>query len=144
MKNSKSILKSFGVIAIAIAGMFSVATFSSCSKSTEKLLQQTAEEVNKKCPMRIDPNTTLDSVGVPSATKFQYYYSVNFGAQQISKENYAQLIDQLTPGIVSQVKSNKDASFGILKNLGVTFGYTYYDKDGDLIGDVSVGPEAYK
>jgi hypothetical protein len=132
------------VIAIAIVSILSIAAFSSCSKSTEKLLQKTAEEVNKKCPMTIDANTMLDSVGVLSNTTFQYYYTVNFGAQTISKEQYATLMETLKPVIINQVKVNKDASLGLLKKLKVTFGYIYYDSDGDIIGDLSVTPDMYE
>jgi hypothetical protein len=138
------ISKNVRVIVIAIVGIFSIAAFSSCSKSTEKLLQKTAEEVNKQCPMKIDASTTLDSVGVLSGNTLQYYYTVNFGDQNFSKEHYATLMETLKPGIINQVKANQDPSFGLLKKLKVTFGYIYYDSDGDVIGDLSITPDMYE
>jgi hypothetical protein len=131
------------VFSIAIAIVVSVVIFSFCSKSTETILQKTADEVNKQCPIRIDPTTVLDSVAVPTSTTFQYYYTVLFApGQQMDKAQYAQLMETMKPVVTNQVKANQQLE--ALKKMKVTFGYTYYDGSGDLIGKVSVTPDMYQ
>lgn len=107
--------------------------------SHEALMQQTAGNLNKSCPVMIDPETRLDNVTLPTARVFQYNYTlVNRKKASVDLED---LKNFLTPTIVENVKTSPQLQ--LFREQNTTFSYHYTDKDGAFLFEITVTPDLY-
>jgi len=115
--------------------------FFSCSgDSFDKQLLQTAEEINKNCPIIVDKNTRLDNTLAGPGKRFTYNYTlVNFGADDIDKDKF---IAAMKPKIFNGVKTNKDMEE--FRNKKVEIVYVYKSKDNKEVARIVVSPSDYK
>lgn len=108
--------------------------------SHEAQLQQAAGNLNKSCPMMIDPETRLDTVTIPAARTFQYNYTlVNLQKATIDMED---LKNFLTPTIVENVKTSPQLQ--LFREQNTTLSYRYNDRNGVFLFDIIVTPDLYK
>jgi hypothetical protein len=108
--------------------------------SHEAQLQQAASNLNKSCPMMIDPETRLDTVTIPEVRTFQYNYTlVNMEKASIDMED---LKNFLTPTIVENVKTSPQLQ--LFREQNTTLSYRYNDRDGAYLFDIVVTPDLYK
>lgn len=108
--------------------------------SHEAQLQQAAGNLNKSCPMMIDPETRLDTVTIPAARTFQYNYTlVNLQKATIDMED---LKNFLKPTIIENVKTSPQLQ--LFREQSTTLSYRYSDRNGVFLFDIVVTPDLYK
>ena len=122
--------------------LFSVIYFiSSCSAETSfaKVMSQSANELNKSCPMMVDKDTRLDNAIAIEDKTFQYNYTlINLNKSTLDIENFR---SYMKPIIVNSVSSNPDLK--IYRDNNVTMSYYYKDKNGEFLTKIEVTPELY-
>jgi hypothetical protein len=107
--------------------------------SIDKVLTETANQVNKSCPVIIDKETRLDGVLALPDHIFQYNYTlVNKGKSEVNADT---LKAYLEPRIVNNTKTNPDLK-GFRDNK-TTLVYNYSDKNGVFIFKITVTPDLY-
>lgn len=107
--------------------------------SHEALMQQTARDLNKSCPVMIDQETRLDNVTLPAVRVFQYNYTlVNMKKASVDIED---LRNFLTPTIVENVKASPQLQ--LFREQNTTLSYRYADKDGAFLFEITVTPDLY-
>ncbi len=107
--------------------------------STDRILQESVERMNKNYPMMIDEYTRIDEVTIPSDKTIQYNYTL----VSLTKEefNKGEIQEQIEPFIINGVKS--DPQMKELRDKGITFIYFYQDKNGEFAYQFRVTPEMY-
>ena len=125
------------ILGIAVAVTVKMLVFK--TPSHEAQLQQAAGNLNKSCPMMIDPETRLDNVTIPAAKVFQYNYTlVNMQKASIDIED---LKSFLTPTIVENVKTSPQLQ--LFREQNTTLSYHYNDGNGAFLFDIVVTPDLY-
>lgn len=112
-----------------------------CSSNEAKVFKsitETAEQVNKICPMKIDAQTTLKSTEAIEPRTLKYNMIIKL-PQNIEVETISAA---LKPAVMQQIKSN--AGVKVLRDMDVTFYYSYKTSNGKTIADIEVTPEDYK
>jgi hypothetical protein len=126
------------ILGIAVAIAVKILVFK--TPSHEAQLQQAASNLNKSCPMMIDPETRLDTVTIPAVRVFQYNYTlVNMKKASVDMED---LKNFLTPTIVENVKTSPQLQ--LFREQNTTLSYRYNDLDGVFLFDIVVTPDLYK
>ncbi|GAB6011941.1 hypothetical protein [Viscerimonas tarda] len=133
------------VLKLASLSLFIVSMtllFTSCDKGKSLLIKQTAEEVNKACPMSVDYMTTLTSCEFVPDKTLKYNYTVDTEAADLG--DLTEFKEQLEIMIVAQMKQlmNQESSKA-LKLLDPTIVHSYKNKAGELITEITVTPEMY-
>jgi len=107
--------------------------------SFDKVLMQTASEINKTCPISIDQYTRLDNTVALPGNIFQYNYTmVTLDKSEVNADT---LKAKLEPGIVNNIKTNPDLK--IFRDNKTTMNYSYKDKNGVFVLTISVTPDKY-
>ena len=126
------------ILGIAVAIAVKMLVFK--TPSHEAQLLQAAGNLNKSCPMMIDPETRLDTVTIPAPRIFQYNYTlVNMRKASIDMDD---LKSYLTPTIVENVKTSPQLQ--LFREQNTTLSYRYNDQDGAFLFDIVVTPDLYK
>ena len=127
-------------ISSVIAVMLLLASCSAKEKVIKVLLDKTANELNKTCPMMVDSETRLDNASVLPGNIFQYNYTiVNYVKDSLDA---GALQASIQPNMLNQIKTNPDLK--LFRDNDVTLAYNYVDKNGVFILKLSFGPEDYK
>lgn len=137
-----SFLKAGGAMAILVVSGISGCIVKDCAssyieerryKDAQKVMLETARDLNKKLPTMLDEHTRLDSVGL-EGKKIQYRNTlVQLRQDQIDPGWFAR---EIKPSIAMKVCTNKKTIPAI--KAGYEFEYTYSDKDGNHVATVSV------
>ena len=122
----------FGVVYYVSRSFFKAPSF-------DKVLMQTASEINKTCPISIDQYTRLDNTVALPGNIFQYNYTMVTLAK--SDVNADTLKMKIEPGIVNTVKTSPDMK--VFRDNKTTINYSYKDKDGVFVFQISVTPDKY-
>ncbi|NRB82594.1 MAG: hypothetical protein HRU49_02275 [Winogradskyella sp.] len=109
-------------------------------KDLEAELKNAALELNKETPIQVDQYTRLDSASTIGKTNLIYYYTLL--ETEKSEVNLDTVHKYLRPSIIENVKNSPQLK--VYRNNNITLDYKYYDKNGDLITEISVTPELYK
>ncbi len=123
-------------------GQFSGEIFGGFGKKQtfDKVLLESANEINKICPLMVDGETRLDNAIAKPDNVFQYNYTlVNMLKDSLDVEK---LKDYIEPVIINGVKTNPE-----LKNFRenkTTLNYYYRDKAGIYLFMISVTPDMYE
>lgn len=139
-KNKRNSIIGIVVGAITFAATsFLVKNYLFKEPTFDKILMETASELNKTCPIMVDSETRLDNAIALPENKFQYNYTlVNLSADQIDTIEAHKLLDE---GIINNVKTNPDLK--TFREKKVTMGYYYKDKDGKYLMKLNVTPDLY-
>ena len=132
-QKSKTALKiitiTASIIVMALAGIFGKSVvnyiFGTSDEIIESQLLKMSNEINKKCPLMVDPETRLDKTGAYRKRIYYYYTLVNY---DISDVDVKYLIYKVKPALLNKIKTNPDMKF--LRDHKVTFIYNYRDKSG--------------
>jgi hypothetical protein len=125
------------ILGIAVAIAVKMLVFK--TPSHEALMQQTASDLNKSCPVMIDQETRLDNVTLPTTRVFQYNYTlVNMKKASVDIQD---LKSFLTPTIVENVKASPQLQ--LFREQNTTLSYHYTDKDGVFLFEITVTPDLY-
>ena len=133
--NKKTLI---GVIVGVVVGLF--VTQSIIKPNIENRLVQTADEINKTCPVEIDEGTILKSASVMPNKTLQY----NFQLTNITKAEVKldTVKKYLFPSILQKVKENPDMQD--IRDLKITLNYSYVDKNGIFVTKYVIKPEMYE
>jgi len=131
------------VVAFAIfylIGHFGGTKVAGLFKSYDKVMKETAIEVNKTCPTMIDYMTRLDNATVLPNNVFQYNYTLITMVKD--SINIDGLKKYLEPNITSFVKTNPIMK--TMRDHKTTINYFYKDKVGSYLFTIAIDPEKYK
>ena len=105
----------------------------------DKILSNTANNVNKTLPKMVDSATRLDTTIAGPGKKFTYVYTL----VNVDKSNpiAAALQDKLKPQIVANYKTSEKMK--VFRDENVELDYQYKDKNGDLVCEVAVSPKDF-
>lgn len=88
----------------------------------------------------VDQDTRLDNTVALPDNAFQYNYTlVNLTKQDIDIKDFE---NYMVPQITNNVKTNPDLQ--VFRDNKVTMKYSYKDKNGEYITQISVSPNEYK
>lgn len=107
--------------------------------SAEKILQKTSAEANKSCPIMVDELTRLDKTVVKDKTLTYIYTLINV---EDNMGDFSEVKKEMDSQLIELVKKNPDMKS--LRDLKVTFIYSYKDKNGKELFDITITPEQYK
>ncbi len=140
-KNKK--ISVLGMILFVIAFLtffFGAQYFFFSPGNIDKNLLKIASQLNESCPMMADSETRLDNAMAFENKVFQYNYTlINV---DINEANPNEMKKILTPQITNIVKTSPDMKS--MRDIGVTFKYSYKDKNGIFMFDVTLGPGQYQ
>ena len=104
--------------------------------SPEAKLKALADRINKEGKKLVDEATRLEGAEALPNRTLVYNYSL---CTKTASEIPADALDQaVRPNVLKTYRSHPDMKF--FRDNGVTLKYRYRDKNGELIGDISVGP----
>jgi hypothetical protein len=130
----------FGAILLCAILFIAVELLFFKPSSPDKEVLKFAKEMNKLCPSMIDFETRLDQVDALADNSLHFNYTLIFhvkdSLQIESLKNY------MEPVILSKIKSSATLSKYISKKL--TWIYSYKDKKGDFIFDLTYTPDQFK
>ncbi len=100
---------------------------------------KTANQINSKLPMMIDPETRLDKT-MGSKTRFRFNFTmINNTSSKISAHA---LENALKEKLTNNVCSNKDLQS--FRDKGITMDYAYFGSDGKEVTVISISPSICK
>lgn len=140
MKNNKKTIRTIIGAIIGFAAVFMAMQFVFKKPSLSLRLLESATQINKQTPMKVDEFTQLDSAAVSPPDTFIYYYSLT----DLTKNEI--ILDTINkyvrPEIINNAKTNPEMQE--LRELKVTLAYRYYDKEGAFVWALDVTPDLYK
>lgn len=136
---NKNIRKKFiGMLALMCSAIVLFGASGCTDANAYKAIEEAASQVNKTCPMQVDAVTTVQSVEARKPRTMHYNMIVKL-TDQVTEDAVK---TNMKPITVSQVKSNPATL--IMRNMDVTFSYSYKTPEGKTIVEFSVTPEDYK
>jgi uncharacterized RDD family membrane protein YckC/Tfp pilus assembly protein PilE len=106
------------------------------NSNNDAQLSAIASETNKSLPMMVDKETRLDAT-YGASNEFVYKYTlVNILGKSIPESRLKSAMEKKITNTVCTTKQTYDDFIA----KGITVSYTYYGKDGTLIGTISVSP----
>ena len=133
--------RSFGFIIFIYLIMFTTIS-PGCSEqaSIEKMLRQTAKDMNESCPVYVDSETRLDNVAVLAGKVVMYNYTlVNISKSDIDINEFKVYIERM---LLDGAKTRPDLK--MFRDNRVTMIYNYKDKNGLKLIEVKITPDKYE
>lgn len=138
--NRKRIFRSIASVVAFFISYYAIQHFFFSPPSFDKLLMQTASELNKTCPIMIDKYTRLDNAMALPDNTFQYNYTI-FGIDSL-KISLDTLKRRLMPEIINKIKTSPDMKS--FRDNKVTIVGNYYNKNHVFAFKISVTPDMYQ
>lgn len=130
----------FGGILLCCIILVSAKIFLFKESSPDRDVLKFAKEMNKRCPMMVDPETRLDKVNALEDNNLQFYYTLIYRYRDsVAIGNLKQYME---PVILNKIKTSPDLSRYLNKDL--TWVYTYNDRNGDFIFKITYTPEQFR
>ncbi len=106
----------------------------------DKALIQTANTLNKKCPVNVDKEIRLDSVTALPNKILQYNYTF---VNHLKKDLFVTYIRKnLEPDLIQLVKTSPELKS--FRENGVIMSYNYNDKNGEFLLKILITPQIYQ
>ncbi|PXV63542.1 zinc ribbon protein [Dysgonomonas alginatilytica] len=135
----KSINSILGVL-VGLAVCFAVQHFLFKTPSFDKVMMESASEINKSCPIMVDAETRLDNAVALPKNILQYNYTLmNMDAELVDTLEMKKVLE---PNIVNFVKSSPQMK--VFRDNKTTINYHYKDKNGVYLFIVSVTANQYE
>jgi len=132
-------LKIFGAVLLCVVLFIIIQKLFFKTSSTDKEVFEFAKEMNKTCPSMVDPYTRLDKVIATAEKNLQFNYTlINMIKDSLP---ISHLKNYMEPVILNKIKNS-----GTLRKFldkGLTWIYSYNDKNGDFIFKVTYTPEQF-
>ena len=125
------------IIGFSIFFYFTQSTF--FKPSMDKVMAESASEINKTCPFMVDKDTQLDNAVALPENIFQYNYTL-LNLEKASM-NIQEFRNYMIPNSISYVKKTPEMKY--FRDNNVTVNYYYKDKNGEYLTTISVKPEDY-
>jgi hypothetical protein len=105
----------------------------------DKALMETANEINKSCPIMVDNETRLDNTTALPEKVFQYNYTlINITKDLIDIDEFQSAME---PTIKNLVRTSPDMK--LMRDNNTTLKYFYKDMNGEHLLTIWVKPEDY-
>lgn len=105
----------------------------------ESELKNVALEINENTPLQLDELTRLDSASANGKTNFIYYYTlVDITRAEVMLDT---LNKYLQLNVIEGIKTSPELK--PFRDNNITLEYRYYDINGDVVTEISAGPETY-
>jgi len=129
----------FAAVIGSIVGSVAVREVFNRPPSTESVLVQTSNEMNKNLPMMLDQFTRLDTTFPGPGKVFNYKYTlVGLKLADLDVESVRTLI---TPLVTQNYKTNP--AMDSLRKLSTTLKYHYHDDEGAFAFAIEVDPTKF-
>ena len=105
----------------------------------ERVLMQTANEINKNLPVVLDQHTRLDTTIASAGNKFLYQYTmlnINIDALDIG-----QFVNEMKPKLINQYQSREEMK--TFRDLGVALTYSYLSEAGIELVSITISPDDF-
>lgn len=130
----------FGGILLCAIILISVELIFYRSSSPDRTILKFTKEMNKHCPMMIDAETRLDKVNALADNTLHFDYTLIYHVKDsLPVEN---MKNYMQPMILNKIKTSETLSKFLDKKL--TWVYSYNDKNGDFIFNLTYTPEQFK
>ncbi len=130
------------VIRVSAACLVLALTSCTKEKAIDDELKEAAANMNKLTPQVLSDGIRFDSVTTGSKTLKYNYTLTEDTKEQVTPEEIGNFKQEAKNGALNSLKTSADMQD--LKDYGVTFKYSYYDKNGKPLTDFTVSPEEYK
>jgi len=106
----------------------------------KKTLANATAKLNRSCPEMVDEDTRLDSVLLLESGHLSYNYTlINRDKASINELAFR---TYLIPLILDNVHYNIDLK--IHRDSSIIMDFNYWDRNGELITEITLGPENYR
>jgi hypothetical protein len=123
-----------------ILGKYIWGVFTSNQNSFDKMLVETANQINQNTPMIVDSETRLDSTLALPGKRFTYYFTLyNYTIDEIDAEDFEK---SMRPNMLNNLKTSPDMN--VFRNNNVDLQYIYRDKNGMEIVNIEINHKDYK
>ncbi len=113
---------------------------SDSAASLDEQLVTACSELNKNCPINVDAETRLDNAMALPDKKIQYNYTlINYLKDDL---DLSAIKETLKPDLVNGVKTRPDLE--LFRDKDVTMVFSYSDKNGSYLFNITVNPSDYK
>ncbi len=137
--NSKSLIGIIAGVLFFFVAYFAVQQLFFKAPLIDKVLMESANEINKTCPIMLDSETRLDNTMALPDKVFQYTYTlVNWEKSSIDTVELKKLIE---PQIINSVKTNPQMKYQ--RENKITMSFYYKDKNGLYVCCITVTPKQY-
>ncbi len=139
-QTNKIVLIIIAIIFGSMIGKLSVGSPAPKALSLDKLLMQTASEINKNCPFMVDKNIRADNATALLDNTIQYNYTViNYMKEEV---DINQLKSNISMHLLNGIKTNPNLK--IFRDNKVTMIYEYKDKVGVFLFSLKYKYDDYK
>lgn len=123
-------------VLVFLLAFFGTKYLFSGKSSPEKILKTTSEEINKKCPMKVDDETRMDNCEVKDKNTLQYNYTI----LSQNKDSLTVNINYVKEFVKKKAQNNLDTSPKMqdFRNNNIVLAYYYKDKNGKYLFDFTV------
>lgn len=128
------------IILVFLGGCFLLfQMFNSGKRSFKEVLDKTAEELNKTCPLMADDDMRLDNAVSLPGNVFQYNYTfISMLADSVD----AELLEfSIKPAMINNARKNPDLE--LFRTNKVSLVYNFKDRLGNFLMKIRVKPEDY-
>lgn len=123
----------------SVVGSLVVQQVSNRPPTTERILVQTSNEMNKTLPMMIDQITRLDATYPGPGKVFNYRYTlVGLKAADLKAQ---EIKDSLEPMLFQNYKTHP--AMKDLRDLTTVLKYHYFDDSGAFIVEIEIDPKRF-
>jgi len=137
MEQKRTVRIIFGIVVVVVIYILQQVFFK--TPSFDKVMMETASEINKNCPIMVDQETRLDNVIALPNNVYQYNYTlINRIKDSLNVEDIQNYFE---PKILNNVKT--DPALEIFRKNKKTMAFHYRDKNGEFILNISITPEKY-
>ncbi|MGB0259181.1 MAG: hypothetical protein ACPGES_11065 [Coraliomargarita sp.] len=126
-----------------VGGKFAYNYFTSGSiadqPTMDRVLVETANELNKNLPIVLDRHTRLDSTIAGSGKKFLYQYTMlNVDPAAL---NVAEFIREMKPKLIAQYQTRDEMK--TFRDMGVELTYSYLSEAGVELVNIQISPQDF-
>lgn len=105
----------------------------------EDLLRMTAQRMSAQMPMKIDADTSMDSVSSGPGRVFTYNYTVTTATKD--QIDFATIESAFRPKLLNNYKLQ--SSMKAFRDHNVELRYVYYDKNKEYITTIAISPKDF-
>ena len=128
------------LVLVVFGGCFAAYVYIQNNDPVKKMLREAVVEVNKLAPIDLDEAVSISGAALLPNKVFQYKCTMKkVGKDEIS----AGMIEHyILPDIVADIK--KEPAFVYFKENGISLCYSFFDKNGKKICDLSISPDEWR
>ncbi len=105
----------------------------------EDVLRMTAERISAELPMKIDADTSMDSVSSGPGRVFTYNYTVTTATKD--QIDFDAIESAFRPKLLNNYKLQ--SGMKAFRDYGVELRYVYYDKNKNYITTIAISPKDF-